>query len=256
MAGSWGIYNAVDGITTIDQSEVTAQSNTVKYDAAASTAGGDLAGVFGVANHTGQVTITNSTVNAKALNVIDTRIPNGGALTSIIGVFGLYNTNGTMTVSNSSLVNAIALNVDNIGYDVLTTQGMLDYVGAFGAYNDGGSIGNTATLDVKNTRVVSSAETVSASSFGLQDPAVSAAGLWNNGNFGTANATIEQGATVDVNANWKIAATGSAGSAVNVFGLYNQGYQGAGLLIADASTVNVTETGADGSSAGQIAGLS
>lgn len=254
MAGSWGIYNAADGIITIDQSEVTAQANTVKYDADASIAGGDLAGVFGVANHTGQLTIINSTVNAKALNVIDTRIPNGGALTSIIGAFGLYNTNGTMAVSNSSLIKAIALNVDNIGYDVLTTQGLLDYVGAFGAYNDGGSIGNTATLDVKNTRVVSSAETVSASSFGLQDPAVSAAGLWNNGNFGTANATIEQGATVDVNANWKIAATGSAGSAVNVFGLYNQGYQGAGLLIADAATVNVTETGADGSSAGQIAG--
>lgn len=253
--GALGAYNTNGGVITIDQSQVGGNATNVSYQAGSSIMGGDLVGAFGVYNTGGTVTLTNSSVQARADNVVDTRTP-ASANFSMIGAFGLYNTNGTLTVTgSSSSINAIATGVDNQGYDSNTYQGLLDYVGAFGAYNDGGGNGNTATLAIQQTHLMTSATTVANSLFTLNDPAISAIGVRNNGNEGTATATVEQGAQVDVNATWQIASTTSSNSAVNALGLYNEGMFGIGNLTANAATVNVTETGGDGSGAGMAAGV-
>lgn len=251
LAGSWGIYNTSSGVASVDQSQINAQAQEVNYDAGSSILGGDFSGAFGVANNTGTLTLSNSTVNVTAESVIDTRIPGGSAASSVIGAFGLYNTNGTMTVlGGTSTIKALANNVDNQG--VSSFQGLLDYVGAFGALNNGGNIGSTSTLDIKQAQVTSLANTVTASLF---NPAVTSMGVWNYANNGTANTTVEQGAKIDVNASWRLGGAVSLGSAVNAFGIYNQGYLGNANLVADSATINITESGGDGSGSGIIAGV-
>lgn len=255
-AGAWGIYNTDGGTVAIDHSTVSANVDHVNYNAGSSTAGNDLAGAFGVHNAEGTVTISDSTVQATADNVVDTREPSGMVTPSVIGAFGVVNTKGAMTVTgSSSSITATATNVDNQGYDSGTSQGLLDYAGAFGAYNDGGGSGNTATLEIQQAHVTATATTVSSSTFILNDPAISSMGVWNKGNSGTATATIEQGAQVDADATWQITSTVSSGSAVNVLGLYNEGIFGQANLTADAATINVTQTGGDGSGGGMIAGV-
>lgn len=260
-AGSWGIYNALGGVVTIGQSTVDASANHVNYNAGSSTAGGDFVGAFGLYNSEGTVTLSDSTVQATANNVVDNREPASGAF-SVIGAFGLYNSKGTMTVTgSSSLINATAINVDNIGFDAIASQALLDFVGAFGTYNDGGGNGNTATLDIQQAQVTTSATTVSLSAFSLNDPSVTAIGVWNNGNGGIATTRVEQGANVDLNTTWQISSTFSSGSAVNAFGLYNQGgvdssaHEGTGYLTIDSATITVTETGGDTSGSGVAIGV-
>lgn len=252
IEGVFGIYN-LGGSVTVANTIISARANRVSYDSTGD--GGDLVGVFGVYNGEGSTTLTDSTVQATSEQVVDNRTPSGAITSSIIGAFGLYNTKGTLTVTGgASWINVTATGVDNVGY--LGGQGLLDYVGAFGVYNDGGGIGNTATLNIKQAHLTTSATTVSESIFGFNDPAISAVGLWNNGHGGTATGTLEQGANVAAGATWQIEGATGSGSAVNSYGLYNVGTNnGIGSLTANGAIVTATEVGGDGSGAGTVAGV-
>lgn len=251
--GIFGLYND-GGTIAVNNSVVTANAHQVIYNSTGP--GGDLAGVFGVYNNQGAATLSNSIIQAISDNVLDNRQPSGSIISSIIGSFGLYNTNGTMVVNgSSSSITALATDVDNEGNNG-SGQGLLDFVGAFGAYNDGGIAGNISTLNIKQAHLTTSASTVLQSSFS-HDPTVAAVGVWNNGQEGTANTTIEQGAMVDVNATWQITNPTSSGSSLNAYGIYNesQGSSAIANLIADGVIVTATQTGGNSAMTGIVAGV-